>query len=66
MDARQAAIAADELCCCDFGEIVIFGGDPEDWHSRCAALRQTSGEFDGGESFVDCVERAGEESSLLS
>jgi hypothetical protein len=64
--SRKTAITADELCRCDFREVVVFGSDPEDGHSRGAALRQTPGEFDGGERFVESVERACEESRLLA
>ena len=50
----------------DFGEVVIFGREPEDGDGADAALRERPGEFDGGERFEDRIERSAEEADLLA
>ena len=65
-DARETTIASYEFSRRDLCEIVIFGGDPEDRHSRCTALGKTACEFDRGESFVNRVEGSRKEAGLLA
>src|SRR5579864_4476222 len=49
-----------------FGEIVIFGGEPEDWNGVGAFLCDCVGPTESGDRFVDAVGGARKEADLLS
>ena len=49
-----------------FGEIVIFGGEPEDRNCVGAFLCDCVGPTERGDRFVDAVGRAGKEADLLA
>jgi len=50
----------------DFGEVVVFGGEPEDGDGVMSARSEIGGETNDGERFVETVGGAGEEADLLS
>jgi len=49
----------------NFGEVVVFGGEPEDGDGVVATRSEIGGEADDGERFVETVGGAGEEADLL-
>ena len=50
----------------DFGEVVIFGGEPEDGHGGSAGSGELAGSLNGGERLVQGVNRTGEQTNLLA
>ena len=49
-----------------FGEIMIFGGEPEDWNGVGAFLCNCVGPTKRGDRFIDAVGRARKEADLLA
>ena len=65
LDAFQTG-ATGPVAVVDFGEVVVFAGEPEDGDGVTALGREFGGDADGGECFVERVSGAGEEAGLLA
>ena len=50
----------------DLGEIVVFGGQPEDRHRRNAVVGEPRGQLDRVQNFVNGVAGPGKQADLLS
>jgi len=65
-DLLKLAIASDDFGFCNFDEVVVLGGNPENGNRFRVALSQTSSQLHRRDSFVDRVEWTSEQSRLLT
>ena len=57
---------AEDPAMVGLGEVVIFGGHPEDGHGGDAGGGELAGQFDGGEGLVEGITGTAEEADLLA
>ncbi|MBK9170003.1 MAG: hypothetical protein IPM24_21425 [Bryobacterales bacterium] len=65
METGQVVGGREYPTAADFGEVVVFGGQPEDRYGGDSLVRKLSGEPDRRQGLVDCVDRAGVQAHLL-